>query len=209
MLKSLKISFDEAFHVYTSDDVEVPSVSKIIQTSKYFSFLPPKKQIEVIYKGAVLHQNIDFYLSTGETMGDALLQDFAITFHHLKKKYGNLILNEKPLGASYNDMPFAGKPDIILEGAVIEIKSKLGSAERIYSMQLGGYSLLCEANEITKTDTYIICYRSITGFTYKVLKDKYANMTPKEAFLVALERFHYKERYMKAEDLITTYLKSL
>lgn len=210
MLQKLKISFNEEQHRYVADNgIVVPSVSTIIESGKHFAMIPKDVQHAVMYRGTVLHQNINYFIETGDTMGDALLASFSEIYEILVKKYGKYKIGEEALGASYEGMAFGGKPDIVLEGAIVEIKSSLGSAERLYSMQLAAYSMLCEANDITKADTYIICYKNKNGFAYKVLPNTYAGMTPQEAFILALRKHYMSAKIKEYEDNLSKYINSL
>lgn len=196
MLQKLTISFDESSHKYTTDGKKsIPSVSQIIGTGDYFSGIPIDKQKAIMAKGTILHQNVGYYVETGDTMNDPILMGFAEKFEEVKKNFGDIVVAEKPMGASYNGMEFAGKPDIVLQGAIVEIKSSLGRAERLYAMQLAAYSFLCEANEIARTEEYVIIYKNKGQWEYKILPEKYAGITPREAFVWSLSKY-YADYYL-------------
>ena len=195
MLKPMKIYFNEELHRYQDENGVIhPSVSIIIRTADHFKNIPIEKQKEVMDRGTRLHQNIDLFVNTGETMGDKVLESFAAIYGDLCRRYGKYIGGEMPLGASYDSMPFCGKPDIVLENAVVDIKSSL-SAERVYAMQLEAYALLLEANDVTKPEFRILCYRNRDNWAYKVVQQEYGTVAVRDAFVAALKR-HYAEKLL-------------
>lgn len=206
MLKPLKMHFDEFNHKYVDENGNVVnSVSVIIGTAKHFEFIPREKQVEIMNKGSVLHQNVDYYVTTGDTLGEPLLEEFAKKYNQLQMMFGKYVTSERPLGAMYDGIAFAGKPDIVLEKAIIEVKSSLGSAERLYAMQLAAYGMLCEANDICKVDKYAIVYKKGNTWEFKVIADKYGGITPREAFIKALQIHHYKSVISKLENELHFY----
>ena len=158
-LTSVKVLFDEEKHSYYGEDGTIyPSVTKIIKTEEHFSNIPKDRQRQIMDKGTILHQDIDYFISTGDTAGNPILEGFADIYQKLLNYYGEFLIGEVPLGASCDDMVYTGKPDIVLENAVVEIKSSL-SAIRVYTMQFEGYAMLVEANFNIKPKERVICYR--------------------------------------------------
>ncbi len=191
MLQPITTRFDEQTHTYTSENGQVlPSVSKIVETGKHFDFIPKDRQQEIMKRGSMLHQNIEYFVTTGDTAGDAQLEMFAQVYDEVQKMFGKYVASETPLAAAYLGMQFAGKPDIVLERAVVEIKSSLGSAERVYGMQLAAYGMLCLANNVCKPVGYVICYRNNGKWAYKVLPKCYGGVTLQDAFIAALNKYY-------------------
>jgi len=192
IIKKLKTHFDAVTHQYVDDEGnQLPSVSKVIGTAKHFGFLPKDKQEEVMARGSILHQDVDFYLDTGDTMGSKLLESFAKVFDRITRDYGKLVAHEIALAAAIDDMKYGGKPDILIEGAVIEIKSSLSqSSERLYAQQLQAYNYLAVANELCSPEEHIICYKYKDEFNYKVIKKAYGGIEVKDAFLWSLRKYY-------------------
>lgn len=195
MLLPLTTRFDEMSHTYVAENgVKLPSVSAIVDTGKHFEFIPKDKQQEIMARGSILHQNIEYFVTTGDTAGDQVLEYFAQVYEEIQRMFGKYVTSEKPMAASYDDMAFAGKPDIVLENAVVEIKSSLGSAERVYGMQLAAYGLLCKAHKVSKPDNYVICYRHNGKWAYKVLPKAFGGITLQDAFIAALSKYYYTKK---------------
>jgi len=122
-----------------------------------------------------------------------LLEKFAKKFTELTNDFGKVVANEKPMAAEYMGYAFAGKPDIVLQGAIVEVKSSLGSSERIYGAQLAGYGMLCEAHSVVSSDAcqkYVIIYKNKDDWAYRVLPDMYGNVTQREAFIANLLKYY-------------------
>jgi len=199
MLKKKTIHFSEETHKYLDESGNaIPSVSIIIGTGKHFSHIPPDRQADIMARGSKLHQDVDYFISTGDTLGLPLLEKFAKKFTELTNDFGKVVANEKPMAAEYMGYAFAGKPDIVCEGGVIEVKSSLGSSERIYGIQLGGYGMLCEANEVIDakaTQNYAIIYKHNDDWEYRILSKEYGGVTQREAFIASLLK-HYADKVL-------------
>ena len=192
-LTSVKVLFDEEKHIYYGEDGTIyPSVTKIIKTEEHFSNIPKDRQRQIMDKGTILHQDIDYFISTGDTAGNSVLEGFADIYQQLLNYYGEFICGEVPLGASYDDMVYAGKPDIVLENAVVEIKSSL-SAIRVYTMQLEGYAMLVEANFNITPKERVICYRKNNEWEIYVTAEGFGGVKAREAFIAMLKKYYLNQ----------------
>lgn len=191
-IQPVTISFDERNHVYVDEHGNrLPSVSEVIGTSVYFKDIPKDRQQEIMRRGTILHQDVNYYIETGDDAGDERLKSFGELFSKIKKQYGDVLTAEKELGAEIDKKRYAGKSDIILEDAIVEIKSSLSqSSERLYAMQLAAYRLLAACNDVTKTNNMIICYLNRGKWSMRVIKDEYGGVAPEEAFLAKLNIYY-------------------
>lgn len=196
----LAIEFDNKNHRYYCDGREIPSVTRILDTGQYYKNVDKNVLANAAAKGSMLHQNVAYYIQTGDTMNEPLLINLEMLFRKLKEYTGEIIASEKIMGAKIKKMAFAGTADIITEKSVIEIKSN-NTNTKLYWLQLAGYSLLAKENDITKPKNLIVIYRKYDNWGF-VISTKEMVQESERIFLLFLQK-HYLQKQ------IDIYFKSL
>lgn len=140
----MNLEFIEDGHVYKLDGKIIPSVNQLL----------PKPDFQVSedvlekarQKGIENHSLIKMYHDTGQTYGEGLLERFHEWME--KQPYGSLLAYEKPMYAHIDGMYFAGTPDMIFEGAIVDFKSNYSNTNH-YALQMAGYNILVHYNFVS------------------------------------------------------------
>ena len=195
------IEYDEYAHIYSHNGEKIPSVTRLINTKDMFKDVPKDVLDKTAKLGTELHQDIDYYIQTGEIWDDRM-RAFDSQFSIIKSKYGNVISTEQTVGAEIDGIKYAGRYDIMLEKAIVEIKRKVSSSKLIrqYALQLAAYAIA--SDNYDNIETFIIMYMDNNEWKIKVFNDKEVN--------AAIECFIYGviNRY-KSEQLINDYFNKL
>ena len=195
------IEYDEYAHIYSHNGEKIPSVTRLINTKDMFKDVPKDVLDKAAKLGTELHQDIDYYIQTGEIWDDRM-RAFDSQFSIIKSKYGNVISTEQTVGAEIDGIKYAGRYDIMLEKAIVEIKRKVSSSKLIrqYALQLAAYAIA--SDNYDNIETFIIMYMDNNEWKIKVFNDKEVN--------AAIECFIYGviNRY-KSEQLINDYFNKL
>lgn len=191
------LTFDRGNHVYRYAGNVVPSVTKVIPTPD-FSMIKPDVLEKARLEGIDNHSKIKMFLdSGGETYGDEYLELFQEFFPRAEAILGKLTGYEIQL--YHEELKFAGTPDLIFEGGLIDVKRSFAE-ERIHALQLAGYQLLVDSLRGKKTSTepknWIIAWREGNIFRHKNVWNPYAI----DAFKMCLKKY-------RSDEFIKTYLK--
>lgn len=184
--------FDRINHQYYCDGREIPSVTRILDTGQYYKNVDKTVLANAAAKGSMLHQNIAYYIQTGDKMNEPMLEKFEMMWRILKEHTGDIIASEKIMGAKIKKMEFAGTADILSEKAVIEIKSNKTNI-KLYWLQLAGYSLLAKENEIVKPKNYIVIYQRYDDWTFAMVNGDFLNECEK-VFLLHLQKYYLQKQ---------------
>jgi hypothetical protein len=195
------IEYDEYAHIYSHNGEKIPSVTRLINTKDMFKDVPKDVLDKAAKLGTELHQDIDYYIHTGEIWDDRM-RAFDSQFSIIKSKYGDVISTEQTVGAEIDGIKYAGRYDIMLERAIVEIKRKVSSSKlaRQYALQLAAYAIA--SDNYDNIETFIIMYMDNNKWKIKVFNDTEVN--------AAIECFIYGviNRY-KSEQLINDYFNKL
>jgi hypothetical protein len=193
------INFDKLNHIFyynngSGNPQRLPSVSEIIDSSRFYKDIPKDILEKSMEYGAYLHQDVKYFLETNEIWSDRI-KKFKEIFDLTKKKNGNLIGCEKIVSAKVNGVHYAGIYDIMLESAIIEVKTAIANLKNHlhYAVQLVAYSMASgRFNDIKdyyvfyydkKTESWKIksyteleIYNAIDCFINGYIKKYYSNM---------------------------------
>lgn len=187
--------FDRINHQYYCDGREIPSVTRILDTNKFYTNIDKNVLANAAAKGSMLHQDVAYYLETGDTMNEPLLDNLAVTIDKIKLYIGNIIDNEISLAAEVKGMQYAGTIDIVTDTAVIEIKSNMTN-KKLYWLQLAGYSILAKENSIAKPKNFIILYVKNNNWDYAIATGRELKEYEK-VFMLHLQKFYLQEQIDK------------
>jgi hypothetical protein len=171
-------------HEYFIDGVRVPSVTEIIPPPD-FSFVSPEHLEQCRVEGEEDHSKIKMYLDTRDTFGDPYLQRFEAFLKEHEEEFGKLIMYET---LQFSEaFKFAGRPDIVFEHAILDLKRKPSNTKR-HALQLAGYALLVDGSYpreryIIWDDGKIFHLRNV----YKPVAD--------DIFLQLLDRYYIDQAY--------------
>lgn len=192
----LEIEFDSVSHKYYSNGREIPSVTRILDTGQYYKNVDKNVLANAAAKGSILHQNVAYYIQTGDTMNEPLLVKFEMLLRRLKDYTGEIIASERTMGAKIGrNMEFAGTADILTEKSVIEIKSK-NTNMKMYWLQLAGYGILAKENEIMKPKNFIVIYPLYDDWTFVITNGEFIKECEK-IFMLHLQKFYLQKQIDK------------
>lgn len=195
------ITFDEVRHIYVYEGIEIPSVTRLINTKDMFKDVPKDVLDKAARLGTELHQDVDYYIQTGEIWDDRI-RAFDNQFKLVKSKFGDVIGTEKVVGAEIDGVKYAGKYDVMLERAIVEIKRKVSSTQlaKQYAIQLAAYALA--SDNYNNIKAFIILYTDSDEWRIKVFNPK----EMQDAIDCFVEGIIPK---YKAEQIITKYFNKL
>ncbi len=129
-----------------------PSVTQVLPKIDFYC--TPSQLEAARQDGIVNHELIEKYFnSNGDTFGDPYLEKFD-EFYHNNMSW-NVLQCEQRL---YSDKhKFSGKPDVIFEKGIVDIKRTFYNA-KYHALQLAGYSLLSKENKILSTKKWYVIY---------------------------------------------------
>ncbi len=185
------IEYDEKQHRYIIDGTEVPSVTRIIKYEGLWKFVNPKAKDN----GKALHKVIEARLRYGliaegyEDIVDSYISELT----KVQKIYGDIVAIEQPLAGQLNGMLFAGTPDIILEKAIVDIKSTIANI-KYYELQLYAYSLLAEQNGLGAKKKQLILIGK-KGQNIKAINCTSDNKIVAKIFKKLLEKWYIEYLY--------------
>lgn len=191
----LEVNFDSKNHKYYCDGREIPSVTRILDTGQYYKNVDKTVLANAAAKGSILHQNVAYYIQTGDTMNEPLLNNFKIVLEKINKYVGEIIANEISLAAIVKNMEYAGTADIITNKSIIEIKSNMTN-KKLYWLQLAGYSIFAKENSIAKPKNFIILYVKNNNWEFAIATGKKLKEYER-IFMLHLQKFYLQEQIDK------------
>lgn len=190
--------YDSTSHIYYYNGEEIPSVTRLIVNEDEFKYVKKEKIIE----GTNRHKAIENYLKYNQIDGEyeSFIEKFSETLVVLTKLFGKLLYVETPIYAEHKGVLFAGTPDIVLEDAIVDLKSSL-SHQKYYALQLQGYGILVKNNYKIRSKNHII-FAEVGGvFRYKNIYNEEA----KEVFEYCLKKYDCErliKLYYQGEDYV-------
>ena len=186
------MKFDEEKHEYTLNGKRLFSVSEVVPETDFYC--TPEQLERARVEGVNNHSLIKMFLDTGDTFGDPYIEAFSDWLRENLSILGKLLFNEQPMMSIKHG--FAGRPDMIFEKAIIDLKRSFGDI-KLLSLQLAGYCLLAQEKGLKKTKTWLIVWLASGKFHARNVYDDRAE----SVFLACLNRY-------KNDQLIDSYLKS-
>lgn len=139
----MSLIFDPDAHIYTADGVAVPSVTQLLPEQDFHCTI---EQLETArLDGIERHSMMKMYNDTGKSYGDEFLIALDAWIATNAMITGKLIAYEVPLYSARHR--YAGKPDMIFERAIVDLKRGPGN-KKIHALQLAAYHLLAVENKI-------------------------------------------------------------
>lgn len=186
--------FDQVLHKYYINDIEVPYITGLLpKQEKYVS----DSQYEAARKrGEDNHSMIKMYFDTNSMYNDPMLFALDIMLKENEKKFGKVLLYEKPLFSKR--YLFGGKPDVIFENAKIDFKLNFGK-KNYHALQIAAQEILTTENNICP-DTenwYIAVYKNSKFKLYPVY-----NPDAKKMFLKLVDKYYIDQainKYLRGE----------
>jgi hypothetical protein len=167
-------------HEYYQGGILVPSVTQVLPSAKFW--ITPEQLETAREEGTDNHAKICMFYDAGrDTFGDPYLKDFMF-FLEEHPEFGSLLKWETPLYSAKHK--FAGRPDIIYDNAIIDIKLTPGDLRRV-ALQLAGYSILARENKILTSKKWFMIWHD--GKKFK-LKNVY-NDQAEAIFLSLVKRY--------------------
>ncbi len=190
--------FDEETHQYYYNGELIPSVTRLIANEEEFRYV----QKEKIKEGTNRHKAIENYLKYNQIdeKYEEYIEKFSETLVVLTELFGKLLYVETPIYAEHKGVLFAGTPDIVLEDAIVDLKSSL-SHQKYYALQLQGYGILVKNNYKIRSKNHIILAEVGGVFRYKNIYNEDA----KEVFEYCLKKYDCEKHiklYYKGEDYV-------
>jgi hypothetical protein len=185
--------FDEKTHTYKNDGIIIPSVTQLIPKQNFH--VSDERLQECATEGNVNHELIKLYFENDRnTFNEPYLIKFDEIMEVNKDMFGNFIFSEKPLYSEKHR--FSGRPDLVFEKAIIDVKRGMGSKKH-HSLQTVGYHLLTVENKIIKPNKlWIIAYEDEGRFKMKNVYDPQAE----QIFLGLVKKYwidQATEKYFK------------
>lgn len=138
------IVFDPETHTYYVNGKRLPSVTQLISHLMTF-YVSEERRENLAEEGTANHAAVEDMIRTGVSScgyTDAVkkfMEDY-------KDQIGGVVECEIPLASSRG---FAGKPDVIFERAIVDLKRSMGN-KKIHALQTIGYELLAVENGLIK-----------------------------------------------------------
>jgi len=184
------LEYNEETRVHYIDGIKVPSVTSVL----------PKEDIYVsaeVYESARIdgvdrHIRIERYLDSRDTNFDLMLEKFAEMIDEIRP--GKMLIHEQPLFSRKH--MFCGKPDVIFESAIWDIKRSFGKSRR-HALQLAAYDILREENGMGTTNEWWIIVWDGRQWKRRNVYTKYQES--RKWFLTLLEFYHYYYPQRKRE----------
>lgn len=166
-----------------------PSVTQVLPKQNFFC---SKEELEAYAReGSQTHAKIEVYLSTGVVYDDPDVIEVDRVLKDNAKYLGSLVTFEERLKSEKHK--FTGKPDMIFEYAIVDLKRSL-TDKRYHALQLAGYNMLASENKIIKsTKKHYILHRY--NGKYKLV-NVYNDMA-KAVFLSCLKKYQIEQNINK------------
>jgi hypothetical protein len=187
--------FDAELEKYFYNDAPVPRVSDIVPAGKFF--VSPERLEETRQDGNDNHGALKMYWDTkGETFGNPLLEAFDDWYQENRQTLGNLVCHERPMYS--NKLKFAGRPDLVLDNAIVDLKRSRVNSKSV-ALRIAGYHILIKERCKLNLKKWIIIY-----FDGKI--KSYSVYNP---LAVPMFKELLRDYYLKCErDEIATQLKN-
>lgn len=204
-MSTIELHFDPVTHTYTADGRVVPHVTSIVPKPD-LSRVPEDVLEAARLEGMRRHELARAYLTdeVGRmilTDGDnAFLSAFDEFWTEHGQAFGDVLAAEIPLVSRGSDRSrrFAGTPDIVCSGAVLDLKRTFISA-RLHALQAVGYELLARQNKIlsVRTQRWFIVEAGAEKIRFRNVYNRQAEAM----FLDLVNKKHTElnlERYLQA-----------
>lgn len=184
--------FEDKTHEYSMSGCHVPSVTQVLPPVAFYC---TDEQLDLARdEGEQLHAKLEMYLDTGSTFLDEDLLEINEVFRANERYLGDHVAHEVSLYSEKHR--FAGRPDVIFEKAIVDLKRTLVD-ERYTALQFAGYNILAKENKvISPTKKWYVLVKKSGKFK---LINVYNDLAT-EMFLGCVKKFHI-------EQAINNYLK--
>lgn len=158
--------FDETLHRYTLDGEVLPSVTQILKPLHDFSAIPADVLRRAADFGTAVHKTVELYLADDLDEGSldpplrGCLDGFKRWMDDYRDEY-NIDFSNVEVPGYHKRLKYAGTPDIELEEAVIDLKSRpvnmLTDPIQLtaYDHMTGGGNRPCYVLELKQDGTYV------------------------------------------------------